>query len=83
MPKMGDTVCLAESNPSPPEDTKINTLSLKCSLEPHSWRAAAMLLPLGPSQDDVQAASAGRGNVVHEAADTEEDEHARPWVLQR
>lgn len=42
-----------------------------------------MLLPPGLLQDDVQATSAGRGNVARDAADTEEDEHARPRVLQR
>lgn len=40
------------------------------------------MLP-GLSQDNVQATSVGRGHVLHEAADTEEDERARPRVLQR
>lgn len=42
-----------------------------------------MLLPPGLLQDDVQATSTGRGNVAPDAADTEEDEHARPRVLLR
>lgn len=48
-------------------------LFLKQSLQGHSQRAAATLVPLGLSQDDVQDMSVGRGNVVCEAADTGED----------
>lgn len=68
--RMEQAACLEQS--LVPGRLKI-LLSLKQSPQGHSQRAAATLVPLGLSQDDVQDASVGRGNVVCEAADTGED----------
>lgn len=63
---MAQAVCLEQS--FIPGRLKI-LLSLEQSPQGHSQGAAATLVPLGLSQDDVQDMSVGRGN---EAADTGE-----------
>lgn len=68
--RVGQVVCLEQSLIAGRLEI---LLSLKQSLQEHSQRASATLVPLGLSQDNVQDMSVGRGNVVCEAADTGED----------